>query len=193
MKILHMNNNDHEYLKKVTIGIPKKHNSMIQLCEYDSDWPLKYEHLSKEIQSVLKEKVVLIEHVGSTSVPGLCAKPIIDILLEVEDSEDETQYVPKLESIGYILKVREPDWYQHRCFKRFDPDVNLHVFSKGCKESKRMIWFRNQLRMNEQDRLLYANTKKELALQKWEYIQDYADAKSRVISNIMSQWRCYHE
>lgn len=84
------------------------------------------------------------------------------------------------------MKIREPDWYQHRCFKHFDPEVNLHVFSKDCKESKRMIWFRNHLRNNEADRTLYANTKRELALRKWEYIQDYADAKSRVVSNIMS-------
>lgn len=184
-KLLHMNH-DHEYLKKVTIGIPKKHNATIYLSEYDSNWPLVYKQLSKEIQSVLQEKVILIEHVGSTSVPGLCAKPIIDILLEVENSADENQYVSKLESIGYVLKIREPDWYQHRCFKHFDPEVNLHVFSKDCKESKRMIWFRDHLRNNEADRTLYANTKRELALRKWEYIQDYADAKSRVVSNIMS-------
>ena len=177
---------DHEYLKKVTIGIPKKHNATIYLSEYDPNWPLVYKQLSKEIQSVLQEKVILIEHVGSTSVPGLCAKPIIDILLEVENSADENQYVSKLESIGYVLKIRELDWYQHRCFKHFDPEVNLHVFSKDCKESKRMIWFRNHLRNNEADRTLYANTKRELALRKWEYIQDYADAKSRVVSNIMS-------
>lgn len=149
-KLLHMNN-DHEYLKKVTIGILKKHNATIYLSEYDPNWPLVYKQLSKEIQSVLQEKVILIEHVGSTSVPGLCAKPIIDILLEVENSADEYQYVSKLESIGYVLKIREPDWYQHRCFKHFDPEVNLHVFSKDCKESKRMIWFRNHLRNNEAD------------------------------------------
>ena len=76
-----------------------------------------------------------IEHVGSTSVPGLPAKPIIDILLVVADSAKETEYVTALEGAGYKLRVREPGWYEHRMFKRPENDVNLHVFSVAVPKS----------------------------------------------------------
>ena len=79
----------------------------------------------------LGDRVVRIEHTGSTSVPGLSAKPIIDISLEVPDSADEETYVPSLEAAGYVLTIREPDWFEHRLFKGPDTNVNLHVFSAG--------------------------------------------------------------
>ena len=180
---------DHEYLKKVTVVPLEKHNNTIQLCEYDPSWAKTYLKLAKEIKEVLKDEIILLEHVGSTSVPGLCAKPIIDILLEVLDSSKEERYIQKLESIGYVLRIREPDWYQHRCLKRFAPDVNLHVFSKGCIESMRMIQFRDRLCSNVEDRELYAKTKRKLAHREWEYVQDYANEKSQVVKEIMSHIR----
>ena len=88
----------------------------------------------------------LLEHAGSTSVPGLAAKPRIDIMLAVPDSADEPSYVPALEAAGYVLRIREPDWYEHRVFKGPDTDVNLHVFSAGCPEIARMLLFRDWLR-----------------------------------------------
>lgn len=86
-----------------------------------------------------------MENVGSTSVPGLCVKPIIDILLVVKNSTDESAYVPELEGADYTLRIREPDWFQHRLFKGPDTDINLHVFSKGSSEIDRMLRFRNWL------------------------------------------------
>lgn len=93
-----------------------------------------------------------VEHVGSTSVAGLCAKPIIDILLTVEDSGNESMYVGALEAEGYRLRVREPEWHAHRMLKGNGPEVNLHVFSEGCAEAKRMLDFRDRLRTDDADR-----------------------------------------
>ena len=89
---------------------------------------------------------MLLEHTGSTSVPGLAAKPIIDITLAVPDSSDEDAYAPALEAAGYVLRIREPDWHEHRVFKGPDTNVNLHVFSDGCPEIDRMLRFRDWLR-----------------------------------------------
>jgi GrpB-like predicted nucleotidyltransferase (UPF0157 family) len=130
-----------------------------------------------------------IEHVGSTSVPGLPAKPIIDILLVVADSAKETEYVTALEGAGYTLHVREPSWYEHRMFKGPENDVNLHVFSVDCPEVVRMLAFRDWLRTTEADRELYARSKRTLAQQEWKYTQNYADAKAPVIEEIMSRMR----
>jgi GrpB-like predicted nucleotidyltransferase (UPF0157 family) len=124
---------------------------------------------------------------GSTSVPGLAAKPIIDMLLVVEDSADEARYVPALERQGFVLRIRESDWFEHRLLKTPDIDGNLHVFSAGCGEIDRMIAFRNWLRANDDDRLLYLRTKQELAARTWKHVQNYADAKSDVVAEIMAR------
>ena len=110
-------------LQKNTVGELKPHNAPITLVEYDSSWPELFEQESNRIHSVLGSKALQIEHVGSTSVPGLCAKPIIDILLVVKDSADESSYVPVLEAAGYVLQIREPDWFEHRLFKGPDTDI----------------------------------------------------------------------
>ena len=128
-----------------------------------------------------------LDHVGSTSVPGLPAKQLIDINLVVADTTDEDTYVPPLEAVGYELRVREPDWHQHRLLRGFDPPVNLHVFPKGCEEVERMLRFRDHLRTNDADRKLYERAKRELAAQEWKYVQNYADAKSTVVQDILSR------
>jgi GrpB-like predicted nucleotidyltransferase (UPF0157 family) len=133
-----------------------------------------------------------IEHAGSTSVPGLAAKPIIDLLLRVTDSADEEAYVPALEAGGYVLRIREPDWYEHRMFKGPDTDINLHVFSSGCPEIGRMLIFRDRLRSNAADRDLYARTKLALAQEEWKYVQNYADAKTAIIEEIIARIRVDH-
>src|SRR5205823_5394602 len=137
----------------------------------------------------LEERVLLIEHVGSTSVPGLAAKPRIDTLLVVAASADEPAYVPALEAAGYVLHIREPDWYEHREFKGPDTDVNLHVFSPGCPEIERMLLFRDWLCSNAADRQLYERTKRELARLDWKYTQNYADAKTTVVEEILVRAR----
>src|SRR5207302_6760720 len=131
--------------------------------------------------------VLLLEHCGSTSVPGLAAKPIIDMLLAVPDSGDEPAYVPDLEAAGYVLRIREPGWYQHRVLKGPDTDVNLHVFSAGCPEIERMLAFRDRLRNDDAERALYERTKRELVARRWRYVQNYADAKTEVVEAIIAR------
>ncbi|HET9662294.1 MAG TPA: GrpB family protein [Thermomicrobiales bacterium] len=159
-------------------------NNQVLLVDYDPAWPGQYETYRNKIVDALGDKIVLLEHVGSTAVPGLAAKPRIDILLIVEDSSDEGSYVPRLETAGFELHIRESDWHEHRCLKGFDPPANLHVFSPGCIEIDRMVGFRDWLRTHDDDRQLYESTKRRLAAQQWQFIQDYADAKSEVVEEI---------
>ena len=88
------------------------------------------------------------------------------------------------------MRIREPEWFRHRMLKKHNPEVNLHVFSYGCSEAKRMLDFRDWLRTNEGDRMLYGNTKKALVQREWQYLQDYADAKSDVVRDIFSHMEC---
>jgi GrpB-like predicted nucleotidyltransferase (UPF0157 family) len=159
----------------------------IHLVDYDPQWPALFAREAARIRLTLGDRVLLLEHVGSTSVPGLAAKPRIDILLIVADSSDEPSYVPDLEAAGYVLSIREPDWHEHRTFKGPDTDVNLHVFSAGCVEIERMLGFRDWLRNNEADRLLYERAKRELAQREWKYTQNYADAKTAVVEEIIAR------
>lgn len=163
------------------------HAAPIQLDDYDPDWPRLFDREAERLRGVLGERALLIEHAGSTSVPQLAAKPIIDMLLVVADSADEAAYIPDLEAAGYVLRIREPDWYQHRLFKGPDTNINLHVFSQGCSEVDRMLLFRDWLRAHPSDRQLYERTKRELAQQTWKYVQNYADAKTAVVAEIMAR------
>ena len=155
--------------------------------EYDARWAEVFEREAKRVRTVLGSRALRIEHVGSTSVAGLSAKPIIDMVLVVSDSAKEDKYVPALEAAGYLLRIRERDWNEHRMFKRPKAEINLHVFSSGCAEIERMVMFRDWLRENAADRDLYARTKRELAQKKWKYVQNYADAKSGVIQEIIGR------
>jgi GrpB-like predicted nucleotidyltransferase (UPF0157 family) len=180
-----------EELHAITIGPLTPIWEPIVLAEYDPAWPELFRREADRIRAALGERTLQIEHVGSTSVPGLVAKPIIDIVLVVADSADEDAYVPPLESAGYVLRIREPDWYEHRVFKGPDTNVNLHVFSRGCPEIERMLLFRDWLRRDDTDRDLYERTKRELARKKWKYVQNYADAKTAVVEEIVpraEQW-----
>jgi GrpB-like predicted nucleotidyltransferase (UPF0157 family) len=176
-----------EYLDAVTIGERKPHDAAIFLAAYDPRWVRDYETLAARIRGALGEAVVQLEHVGSTSVPGLSAKPVIDILLVVPDSTDEARYVPSLESRGFVLRIREPDWFEHRLLKGTDIEANVHVFSAGCEEPARMLAFRDRLRSNEADRRLYESAKRELAARAWRHVQHYADAKSEVVRAILAR------
>ena len=105
-----------EDLQATRIGKVIPHDAPITLAEYDPQWPALYDREAARIRAVLGDTAVRVEHVGSTSVPGLAAKPIIDILLAVPDSADEQTYVPALQATGYVLRIREPDWFEHRLF-----------------------------------------------------------------------------
>jgi len=174
-----------EDIEAASVGGPTIHDGPIDLCEPDPAWPRRFDDAVGSIRDALAGRVLLLEHVGSTSVPGLPAKPIIDIVMAVADSSDESSYVPALERIGYVLRVREPDWYEHRMLRGPDADVNLHVFTDDADEINRMLTFRDRLRADPDARHRYATTKRQLAAQRWKYVQNYADAKSAVIDEII--------
>jgi GrpB-like predicted nucleotidyltransferase (UPF0157 family) len=176
-----------EELQSVTVGARKPHNAPVTLVAYDAAWPALFEREARRIRAALGDAVEHLEHTGSTSVPGLAAKPVIDITLIVPDSADEASYVPPLEAAGYVLWIREPEWHQHRLFKGPDTNVNLHVFSAGSPELARMAGFRDWLRTHDDDRELYERTKRELAARTWRHVQHYADAKTAVVEEIIAR------
>jgi GrpB-like predicted nucleotidyltransferase (UPF0157 family) len=176
-----------ERIRALTIGELKPLSGPILIVDYEPRWPELFAREAERIRQVLGPRAMRIEHAGSTSVPGLVAKPIIDILLAVDDSADEGAYVPAMEAAGYRLRIREPEWYEHRMFKGPDTDINLHAFSCGCPEINRMLLFRDWLRRNDADRDLYGRTKLALAQRDWKYVQDYADAKTLVIEEIIAR------
>jgi GrpB-like predicted nucleotidyltransferase (UPF0157 family) len=178
-----------EQLRAVTVGDLRPLAGRIRVVDYDSDWPGQFAAEADKIRAALGDRALLLEHAGSTSVPGLAAKPIIDIVLVVADTSDEAAYVPDLERAGYVLRIREPDWYQHRVLKGAAPDVNLHVFPPECEEVNRMLLMRDWLRASAADRELYARTKRELAAREWTYTQNYADAKTAVVEAILARAR----
>jgi GrpB-like predicted nucleotidyltransferase (UPF0157 family) len=178
-----------ERLQAVTVGQLTPLNASIDLHAYDPQWPSMYEKLRGQIRGALGDKALIVEHVGSTSVPGLSAKPVIDIVLAVADSADEPSYLPPLERLGYVLRIREPDWFEHRLLKAPVIEGNLHVFSHACEEIDRMLTFRDRLRTDAGDRNFYEHTKRDLAGRQWTYMQDYADAKSDVIRQILAKAR----
>ena len=178
-----------EELRAAWVMEPPKLSGKIQVVDYDRAWPELFRREADRIRAVLGDRVVLLEHVGSTSVPELAAKPIIDILLIVPDSSDEPAWLPDLEAAGYVLVIREPDWHQHRCLKGPDTNVNLHVYSPGCPEIERYLAFRDRLRRHPGDRAHYQRVKRELAARDWTYVQEYADAKTEVVERIIARAR----
>ncbi len=163
-------------------GIEKRE---IVIVDYDPRWPGQFQKHAEIISRALGGKALAIEHLGSTSVPGLAAKPIIDIDVLVADSSDEASYLPALVEAGYVLRVREPNWHQHRMFRTPELDVHIHIFSLGCVEVARHLAFRNRLRTCVEDRHLYESVKRKLAGEDWADMNAYAAAKGEVVEQII--------
>jgi GrpB-like predicted nucleotidyltransferase (UPF0157 family) len=175
-----------ERLREVVIGEVESPATIV-VADYDPAWAERFRQGETKIRAALGEAALAIEHIGSTSVPGLAAKPIVDILLVVEDSSDEASYAPALESAGYVLRVREPDFHEHRMLRTAAKDVHVHVFSPQSPEIERYLLLRDHLRENEEDRELYARTKRALATRNWPSMQHYAEAKTEVIEGIIAR------
>ena len=129
-----------------------------------------------------------LEHIGSTSVPGLAAKPIIDMLLIVDDVQDEAAFVPPLEVAGFELRVREPD---HRMLRTPQRDTHLHVYAPGRPQARDYLDLRDWLRVSSDDCTLYANVKRHLAQKQWNDMNDYADAKTDIVLDILARARTW--
>jgi len=163
-------------------GIEKR---AIKIAPYDRHWPEIFETHETILAKALGNAALRIEHIGSTSVPGLGAKPIIDILLVVADSSVESSYQTQMEQAGYQLRVREPDFHEHRMFRTHERDVHIHVFSPTSPEIQRYLTFRNRLRTNSEERQLYEQAKQKLAEEKWADMNAYAEEKSEIIERII--------
>src|SRR5579871_2097936 len=134
MELTHMKPLTDEQIRQRTVGELRPLSGKILIVDYDARWPDLFLREAERVRGALGRRALRIEHVGSTSVPGLPAKPIIDVVLGVADSADEPSYAPALEAAGYLLRIREADWHQHRMFKRPEAEVHLHVFSAACPE-----------------------------------------------------------
>ena len=130
---------DEEMAAARVSGTITPHNATIMLVQHDPEWSIQYVAEERKIRAALGGAALVVEHVGSTSIPGIPAKPTIDILLAVRDSTDERAYVPALEAQGYRLHIREPGWHQHRLLKGDRPPVNLHVFTVGSNETRTRV------------------------------------------------------
>jgi GrpB-like predicted nucleotidyltransferase (UPF0157 family) len=168
-------------------GVSIPHNAPIHLAPYDPAWPQRHAAEEAKIRRALGPRALIVEHVGSTSIPGICAKPVLDILLAVANSGDEDSYVPPLTGEGYRLHLREPNWHEHRVIKGDAPPVNMHVFTIDAPEITRMLAFRDRCRAFPEERDLYQRTKRELAARTWRHVQHYANAKSDVVEAIIAR------
>jgi len=166
------------------VGEPPAAWESITIEEYDPAWADRFAVARSVLADALGDLVVEVEHVGSTAVPGLAAKPIIDIDLTIDDTTDESRYVPALNGVGYRLVLREPWWHGHRMLVSAAADVNLHVWPRGAPEPVRHRLFRDWLRSHPADRELYAADKRRLARETVDRPGDYNLAKNDVIDRI---------
>lgn len=156
----------------------------VEVVAPDPAWSQWYAELRGRLCDALGDRVLAVEHVGSTSVPGLWAKPVIDVDLTVADSGDEDAWLPALEAADFELRVREPDWEEHRCLRGNEPASNVHVFSPGAREPQRHRLFRDWLREHPEDRDRYAEVKRQVAARGFTDATRYNNAKAWIVYDI---------
>ncbi len=173
---------DLDEVAKARVGNPPPRT--ITVVPYDDAWPARFAALEELVRGALGERVLALDHVGSTAVPGLAAKPVIDVDLTVADSADEAAYVPDLQAAGFALRIREPDWEEHRLLTDAGLTTNLHVFSPGSPELGRHLMFRDWLRTHDDDRAAYAALKTELGSRGFTDGMDYNNHKGELVYDI---------
>lgn len=169
----------------------RKRKETLEIVPPDPSWPQVFEQFNSRIVAALGDTALVVHHAGSTSVPGLPAKNVIDIDLVVADITDEAAFVPALEEAGFHFLLREPHWHEHRFFCAYEPQpANLHVWGPDTPEVERHRIFREWLLQNDDDRALYAEIKKEAARQTTEtggVMMDYNFRKDGVIRQILQR------
>lgn len=156
----------------------------IEIVDYDHHWPVRFREHAERIQRALGPRARRVDHIGSTSVPGLAAKPVVDVLVQVRDPEDEFAYVPPLLRAGYEMRVREEG---HRMLRTPERDVHLHVCEAGSDWAYRHLVFRDWLRLDATDRRAYEQLKRDLAQREWADTNDYALAKTGFVAEATSR------
>lgn len=168
---------DDASLDRVLVGGRERRE--IVIADYDPAWPERFAAERERLAAALGDRALRIEHVGSTSVPGLAAKPIVDVLVEVATLEGVD-----LEPAGYVLRVREEG---HRMFRTPELDVHVHVWPSGSPSIASDLAFRDRLRASSEDRAAYEALKRELATRDWPDMNHYAAAKAPLIHQILSR------
>jgi GrpB-like predicted nucleotidyltransferase (UPF0157 family) len=181
-----MSERDRDPLDDVLIG--GREQVPVVIADYDEQWPHRYELLRDRVRAALGAEALRVEHIGSTSVPGLAAKPVIDVLVTVQNVEDESAFVPALEGAGFVLRVREPE---HRMFRTPTRDVHMHLYEPDHDAVSAYLDLRDWLRVDADDRALYERTKRLLATRTWTDMNEYADAKTDVILAILGRARAW--
>lgn len=177
---------DEDPLAGVLIG--GREQVPVVIVDHDEEWANRYERVRERIRAALGPSALRVEHIGSTSVPGLAAKPIIDVLVTVEDVADEVAFVPALEREGFVLRVREPE---HRMLRTPERDVHVHVYEPDHAAVAAYLDLRDWLRVDAADRALYARTKRRLATRTWTDMNEYAEAKTEVVSAVLGRARAW--
>ncbi|PIG79038.1 hypothetical protein AARAC_011843 [Aspergillus arachidicola] len=168
----------------------RREPNKIEIVNPDPSWPQRYQLLKSRIETALGSKVLAITHIGSTSVPGLPAKDVVDIDVTVTDPTDEASYVPLLEAAGFHFRTRQPHWHQHRFFSCYEPTANVHIFGTDCPEVVRHCLLREWLAKCPEDRELYAQTKRQAAketIEAGERLAKYNLRKQSVIREILER------
>jgi GrpB-like predicted nucleotidyltransferase (UPF0157 family) len=163
------------YLDAVLIGGREERH--VEIVDYDPSWPAAFEQHRQRILAAVGTVARTVEHIGSTAVPGLAAKPIVDIMVTVDDPNDEAAYLTPMQEAGYVLRVREVN---HRMFRTPDRDVHVHIWAAGGDDEERHLDFRDHLRSSPDDRHAYAVLKRSLE-GRWEDVNYYAEAKGPFI------------
>ena len=158
----------------------------VGLHSYDARWAEDYLDHRHRILDALAAVDIGVEHIGSTSVPGLAAKPIVDIVVVVPDITAEEDYLDELLAAGYELRVREP---RHRLVRTPARDVHIHLYGRGDPAVDEYLLLRDHLRTDADDRALYESVKRSLISRRWDDMNDYADAKSDIILTIKARAR----
>ena len=170
------------YLDDVLIG--GRERGQVVIDNYDPVWPRRFLLERDRIRAAMGGAAIRIEHIGSTSVPGLAAKPIVDVLVTVADPEADELVAPTLEAAGYELRVREAG---HRMFRTSARDVQVHVWADDDGEVDRYLMFRDRLRTSPERRREYERLKRELAQRDWPDINHYANAKGPFIESVLAE------
>ncbi|OAP65226.1 hypothetical protein AYL99_01198 [Fonsecaea erecta] len=173
----------------------RKSRLKMAIVEPNPAWPQRFLDTKARIEAALGATAVAVLHAGSTSVPGLPAKDVIDVDLVVRDVQDEAAYVEPLGRAGFLFLFREPAWHQHRFFvdegdRPGAYPVNLHVFGSDCPEVERHRIFREWLATSPDDRERYAAVKRECAAMSeatGESMQEYTVRKGKIVREILDR------
>ena len=158
----------------------------VGLHDHDARWAQDYLQHRRRILAAVTAVGVDVEHIGSTSVPGLAAKPIVDVVVVVPDITAEEDYLDGLLAAGYELRVREPG---HRLVRTPARDVHVHVYGRGDAAVDEYRLLRDHLRADAGDRALYEGVKRSLLDRRWGDMNAYSDAKDEVIATIKDRAR----